>query len=115
LSDIKSIIYQTDLQYGIDPLAFPRTSRQEQVTKNLSCSTLISGDLSTTFARENYVFTFWKCHGLTDDQAAAVVGTLEGEGSRGKDVLDPSILGGWHGLALGIGQWLGERKQRLLK
>jgi Phage tail lysozyme len=71
--------------------------------------------LYTAREREEYVFQFWKDKGLSDAQASGVVGDFIGEGSRKDDILDPSILGGWNNEAFGIGQWLGERKDKLIE
>src|ERR1700733_11385758 len=70
-------------------------------------------DLSTARGREEYVFKFWKDRGLTDVQAAAVVGNFMGE-TRMDDLLDPTTVGGWENKALGIEQALGDRKTNLL-
>ena len=71
-------------------------------------------DLSTTHAREEYVFRFWKDKDLTDAQAASVVGTFMGE-TRENDPLDPSTVGGWHNKAFGIEQCLGDRRTNLFE
>jgi Phage tail lysozyme len=99
-------------------VALPPSSNDNDPSSSRAClrDAQISGpDLSTARAREEYAFHFWKDKGLSDVQASAVVGNFMGEGSRKGDILDPSILGGWEEEAFGIGQWLGERKEKLFE
>lgn len=97
--------------------AFAPAVSHADVTASRSAVCASGSWLDTTITaveREKYVYTFFLRQGLTATQAAAAVGNFEAEGSRGRNILDPSILGGWKGRALGIGQWLGPRKQQLL-
>jgi hypothetical protein len=67
-------------------------------------------DLSTALGREAYIYNYWIRKGFKDFQAAAAVGNFMGETGS----LEPSILGGFQGLAFGLAQWLGTRKQGVL-
>jgi len=69
-----------------------------------------AADLSTLLGREAYIYNYWIRKGFSDFQAAAAVGNFKGE----TGTLEPSILGGFEGLAFGLAQWLGSRKQGVL-
>lgn len=69
-----------------------------------------TADLNTAPGREAYIYNYWIRKGFSDFQAAAAVGNFKGETGG----FDPSILGGFHGEAFGLAQWLDARKQGVL-
>lgn len=60
--------------------------------------------------REAYIRRYLASQGLTAQQVNGIVAGMRAEN---KD-LDPNVRGGFMGRAVGIGQWLGDRRSRLL-
>lgn len=61
-------------------------------------------------AREDYIRGYLKASGFTDEQVRGIMAGMYAENTS----FDPNVRGGYKGRAVGVGQWLGPRRAKLL-